>query len=530
LIHFFKRLYYTDKMGKRRKGKNIVEGNTIKGMVSAVSSDEGEADGGDMVYDEVDRWERDKDTAVMAVMMKGRGKRNNYNRKEVFAMSGTDSDSDLELPNIKSLKKKEAEEEIEDSDLGSGEEGEEDARKWGSKKKHYYGGNTGEEIESDVDSEMEEDRAEELEATKLQNQQLARMEEEDFLDTFVVDKTNNEETINKSQATSNLARDLDQLTKKEQAALFKQQSPEFEGIVTDFMTKMEEAVKLARVSVLGKKGEIPAGPQLDYIIDKLQLLLNYCVNIISYIMFKAKGQSLTLHPVTGRLVQYRQLLDSLAPMDEVVMPGLENLLKRLDMGDKVSKLVREERRRADRKREGNKKKKLSLLDKKDSGDQVVPEKKKNKKSKKRKAEVPDALENLATLTQDERMAVELYNVIKKSRNNEDLDDDLDDDGLEESLQTDDVVDQNTTTTNDPEGYDEDGEEKRAITYTIAKNKGLMPKRSKLQRNPRLKNRMKYEKAQKKRKGAVREIRDQKQPYFGEASGINARVKKGVKIL
>ena len=36
-------------MGKRRKGKNIIEGNTIKGMVSAVSSDEGEADGGDMV-------------------------------------------------------------------------------------------------------------------------------------------------------------------------------------------------------------------------------------------------------------------------------------------------------------------------------------------------------------------------------------------------------------------------------------------------------------------------------------------------
>merc|ERR1719394_76335 len=366
--------------------------------------------------------------------------------------------------------------------------------------------------------DMEEDRAEELEATKLQNQQLARMEEEDFLDTFVVDKTEKEETKEKSQATSNLARDLDQLTKKEQTALFKQQSPEFEGIVADFMTKMDEAVKLARVTVLGEKGEIPAGPHLDYVIDKLQLLLNYCINIISYVMFKAKGQSLTLHPVTGRLVQYRQLLDSLAPMDEGVMPGVETLLKRLDMGDKVSKMVREERRRADRKREGNKKKKLSLLDKKhddDGGDQVVPEKKKNKKNKKRKAEETDALDNLGTLTHDERMAVELYNVIKKSRNNEDLDDDLDDIGLEENLQTDEVVDEEATTTNDPVGYDEDGEEKRAITYTIAKNKGLMPKRSKLQRNPRLKNRMKYEKAQKKRKGAVREIRNQKQPYFGE---------------
>ena len=38
----------------------------------------------------------------------------------------------------------------------------------------------------------------------------------------------------------------------------------------------------------------------------------------------------------------------------------------------------------------------------------------------------------------------------------------------------------------------------------------MPKRSKLQRNPRVKNRMKYEKAKKRRKGAVREVR---KPFY-----------------
>ena len=35
--------------------------------------------------------------------------------------------------------------------------------------------------------------------------------------------------------------------------------------------------------------------------------------------------------------------------------------------------------------------------------------------------------------------------------------------------------------------------------------GLMPKRNKLQRNPRVKNRVKFEKAKKRRKGAVREV-------------------------
>ena len=45
---------------------------------------------------------------------------------------------------------------ISDSDLGSGEE-EKDVRKWGSKKKYYYGGNTGEELEHElVGSDLEE--------------------------------------------------------------------------------------------------------------------------------------------------------------------------------------------------------------------------------------------------------------------------------------------------------------------------------------------------------------------------------------
>ena len=82
---------------------------------------------------------------------------------------------------------------------------------------------------------------------------------------------------------------------------------------------------------------------------------------------------------------------------------------------------------------------------------------------------------------------------------------------------------------DIEENDIEGDEKRGITYKIAKNKGLTPKRSKLQRNPRVKNRVKYQKAMKRRKGAVREVRDQNSKYGGEASGINMRVKKGVKF-
>ena len=464
------------------------------------------------VYDEVDRWEQEKDAAAMATVAKGRGRTKKEAREEVLALSGTDS---------------------EDEEVGG--EGEEEEGGWGSKKKHYYGGNTGEEMEDDVDdSDLEEDRAEEVEASKLQRKQLDDMEEEDFLDTFSLPvsapKATNQEKEKTEDTAPTMARDLSQLSRKEQLALFKQKAPEFEGVVADFQLKMAEAARLARVAALADVGQLPEGPQVDFVKSKLQLLLNYCTNIAAYLMFRAQGESLTLHPVTGRLVQYRQLLDSLKPMDEIVMPGVEALLERLDLGDEVSTLVREERRRARRKAEGGKKKKLSLAHKEE--DQVVPEKKKKRKRKNKDVE-EDALENISGLTQDERMAVELYNVIKKSRKNEDLDESADEgDDLIESLDRVEEASGEETigaTTNDGAEYDEEGEEKRAVTYKMAKNKGLMPKRSKLQRNPRLKNRMKFEKATKKRKGAVRPIRDQQSKYSGEAFGVNARVKKGVKL-
>lgn len=71
--------------------------------------------------------------------------------------------------------------------------------------------------------------------------------------------------------------------------------------------------------------------------------------------------------------------------------------------------------------------------------------------------------------------------------------------------------------------------KRAITYQIAKNKGLTPYRKKEQRNPRVKHRNKYRKAKIRRKGAIREVRKEVTRYAGEISGIKASVKKSIKL-
>ncbi|XP_043484019.1 something about silencing protein 10 [Leptopilina heterotoma] len=76
---------------------------------------------------------------------------------------------------------------------------------------------------------------------------------------------------------------------------------------------------------------------------------------------------------------------------------------------------------------------------------------------------------------------------------------------------------------------ENNNERRMITYQIAKNKGLTPHRSKEQRNPRVKHRNKYRKAMIRRKGAVREVRRELKRYGGEMSGIKTGVKKSVSL-
>ena len=122
---------------------------------------------------------------------------------------------------------------------------------------------------------------------------------------------------------------------------------------------------------------------------------------------------------------------------------------------------------------------------------------------------------LNDFTPAEAMAIQMMGVRKKKSKKQDSE-------SEESVAED--VDQ------DVDGAEgDDDEQRRSITYEMSKNKGLMPKRSKLQRNPRVKHRVKYEKAKVRRKGQIREMRTEAKKYAGEMSGINKRVKKGIKL-
>lgn len=71
---------------------------------------------------------------------------------------------------------------------------------------------------------------------------------------------------------------------------------------------------------------------------------------------------------------------------------------------------------------------------------------------------------------------------------------------------------------------------RGITDEIQRNRGLTPHRRRDQKNPRKKNRMKFEKAMVRVKGAVQQVRQpEATAYGGEATGIKTKVAKSRRL-
>jgi len=450
-----------------------------------------------------DAYEADQDEQILSKMNRIHSNKisqkmstNDGNIEELFALSG-DSDSDDDDNQFYTGGNSDIDDDQDNV------ENEEDARAWGSKKKHFYGGNPNEKKKSrektkEDDDELDEAIAEEIESKALQKKQLEKLDDEDFFDTFAPD-FDQKKPENKS-VNDKITLDLKQLTQKERLLIFRRDSPEFEGILNDFFVKMKEIQEtLQPILDWFNDGKIKLKENvLDYVKTKHKLSLNYCVNILTYLMFKTKHVNLKLHPLTKRLVQFKQLLDQLTNLDEIIGPQLQQLLL-------TGPPIQPEKETVKPKKKKKPLKKLKMLSK-------------NEKPVEESNDKPPTIQQ--DLTMDEKIALEVYEAMKskkKSKNDriEDENDDLDED---EPMET-----------NENEDEEDESEERRAITYQIQKNKGLQPKRSKLNRNPRVKHRVKFQKAKVRRKGQVREVRTEVKKYGGEMSGINARVKKGIKL-
>nr|CAD7571867.1 unnamed protein product [Timema californicum] len=213
----------------------------------------------------------------------------------------------------------------------------------------------------------------------------------------------------------------------------------------------------------------------------------YCTNISFYLLLKARRISVQSHPVVRRLYQYRQLLKQLEPVDQEVMTSqIDTILKLVEDGVLITPAV------------GN-------------GQQD------STKAKSRK--LLRLLSKSQTQNVDSEDIEAVHPPVKKSKLVEmEQDADLNSQPEEEG----DVAEGKSV-------EEDEGDEKRAITYKMAKNRGLTPYRKKELRNPRVKHRIKYRKAKIRRKGQVREPRYEIQRYGGEISGIKTSVTRSTKI-
>lgn len=398
---------------------------------------------------------------------------------------------------------------VADSDV-EGQEGSEDdlpdVKAWGKKKRAFYSTDYVDEDFGGFGKDEEAATLEEQEALSLQRKLAERLGDEDFSLEFFTTKTG-KDTKKDAEDEIIIKSDLSQMSKRQKIQLLEKESPEFPGLVNDFKEKLSIAQNtLKPIIALSKNGGLPDCTAIDFIRIYYELILNYCTNISFYLLLKTKKIPIQNHPVTKRLYQHRQMLNQIEPVyEERIQSQIDKILSAVENNEKIYIV----------------------------GDKVNSAGKPNKSiSHSKKLKLLSTLNNTnEDLSEDEENIDEEYgdeDNSNESSEDEEIDESVSDQKTGNYIEDDSHDMNKIDSAKESIPIDESGE-KRAITYQMAKNRGLTPRRKKEQRNPRVKHRNKYRKAKIRRKGAIREPRTETTRYAGEISGIKANVKKSIKI-
>lgn len=222
----------------------------------------------------------------------------------------------------------------------------------------------------------------------------------------------------------------------------------------DCMTEAKNI--LAPFLKLVENGTCPNCDAVALIRTKYHILLNYCVNVSFFLMLKAKNLPVKMHPVTKRLIQYHKLLDQLQSEQGNLFKQVEDIVNAVKEGKPL----------------------YCISD----GSLIQIQKDIPKQSSLKK------------------IAYQKETIIGQAEQEQLLDSMEETD--EEEPYDDKVIDNEKDNLTNIDPTKEEEEEKRAITYQMAKNRGLTPYRKKELRNPRVKHKIKYRKALIRRKGAV----------------------------
>lgn len=379
----------------------------------------------------------------------------------------------------------EGDEEDDDDDGGSSVQSEAEASvdpslSWGQRKKLYYDTDYGSKSRGrQSQQEVEEEEREEEEEAQLIQRRLAQaLQEDDFGVTWVEAFAKPVSQVD--EAETRVVKDLAKVSVKEKLKMLRKESPELLELIEDLKVKLTEVKdELEPLLQLVEQGIIPPGKGSQYLRTKYNLYLNYCSNISFYLILKARRVPAHGHPVIERLVTYRNLINKLSVVDQKLSSEIRHLLTLKDEAGKKE------------------------LDLKAKSIKAKP-----KSVSETTAAPASAVTDLSDDSDFEEEAVLKY--YKETEDRQNLKRKKEESSTEEQAL-------------------EDPNAKRAITYQIAKNRGLTPRRKKIDRNPRVKHREKFRRAKIRRRGQVREVRREEQRYSGELSGIRAGVKKSIKL-
>lgn len=466
------------------------------------------------LQDAVDAFHADRDK----VLLDDSDSDDTSGQEEVLSLDDDDSESDAqdseeELGQISEAHSRNLQKDEMASDIEDEEDGLPDVKAWGKKKSTYYHTDFVDEDYAGITEDAAElARLEEQEARALQKRLVEQLDEEDFgLDLFQLPKEDTAEVSEK------ISKDFSKLSKREKLKLLSKDSAELLELIDDFKAKMVELRDtILPLSKLVDSGKITSLPAIEYVSLKRRLILQYCTNITFYMILKAKRVPVANHPVIKRLISFRNLLKQLEPVDKRLASEVNILLVKLSRGEDIVPLtVPAAKAQAKPKLRVTQQLQSKPVDspKEDPKESPVKQKKKDLKRKH---------------TAEEQEILDMYAEMRKKSRADEASASEDDDGGEDEAGFEDYGDEDEEQVEDESG-EMPGDERRGITYQIAKNKGLTAKRKKEYRNPRVRHKMKYRKAKISRRGQVREVRTELQRYGGELSGIRAGVTRSVKM-
>uniref|UniRef100_F7A426 Something about silencing protein 10 n=1 Tax=Ciona intestinalis TaxID=7719 RepID=F7A426_CIOIN len=460
-------------MKTRASRSNTAQKKKLTRVEKEEHIDEPDKEAEDYLYDEVDKFHASKDKMLFHEDEDSDAE--DDLEEEVLGVDGSDVESSEE----------EEEEGASDEDVEMSDESQDDehgipsSKAWGKKKSMFYGGESLEGLQAGFERDEAADLEEE-EALRIQRRLNEEIDEDQFELIEPTQEPFETDSLKKDNKPVNVIRsDFSNLSTPAQWKLLSKESPELKDLIKDFKLKITELNdRINPLLDLVTAGKI-TGNGAIYVNTRFKLYTAYLINVAFYLSLKAKLSPVGNHPVVKRLVEYRTLINELEPLDEELEGQVDELLN-YNVHDTETESPEIE----------------VLSNEKPT---VAVEQDDNEETG-RKIKELGAVDPLKYYT-----------------------------ALQERLKLGSTQDARNEATEEMEPDAEDDDDRRAINYTMSKNKGAHTKRRKLDRNPRVKHREMYRKAKIRRRGQIRTFRPEIEKYSGEASGIRAGVVRGVRI-